>query len=39
MQPTPHKKTTDGENNNIRMPVKILPYAGLVRKFAFSLNL
>ena len=26
--PTPHIETTDGENNNIRKPIMILPYAG-----------
>ena len=26
--PTPHIETTDGENNNIRKPLMILPYAG-----------
>ena len=38
ISPAPHKKTTDGENNNIRKPMMILTYAGLVRKLAFSLN-
>ena len=26
--PTPHIEKTDGENNNIRKPMMILPYAG-----------
>ena len=26
--PTPHIETTDGENNNIKKPMMILPYAG-----------
>ena len=26
--PTPHIETTDGENDNIRKPMMILPYAG-----------
>ena len=38
IQPTPNIETTDSENNNIRKPMMILTYAGLVRKLAFSLN-
>ena len=26
--PSPHMETTDGENNNIKKPMMILPYAG-----------
>ena len=42
--PTPHIETTDGENNNIRKPMMILPYAGekgctLIKSFKKNLQI